>query len=1233
MVRKRRKKNSPAAAVAVATAKGDSKKPSKKRKLPSRIDPIASTNPENNHDSVQTNAKIAIDVTNSRDNVKSILFLEEQVKIHEATLLAWRQRREAILVEREAALAKKRDLIDLRANLIERQANLESAQSQHLALQAELKESLAMSREKLNRLTMLESEEANESNSDMSCSYSEEEEEEEEDDAKYTAESDMEKHNESPEIIAQMGSSLDDIPNDYRSFEVFDSYENAEELAQYHHSADNRKDCSLLPFLPYLDYDQVGEYLILMQRETCAMDQETAVDMGRSFRRQLFQNTCLDILLLAVPRRSKKLDSASDAYSDEKLPYFDPSISLCPYELGGVCADGLCPYQHTTKDTKILARERLPLPSLPPSLLSMKGKTIKDPNDEEDNTMNGGSKQVLDNEHHKVVRSPAAEPSLGIAYNDTSGEEDFISLPTSSSPNDDNKIRNDNGGLLDAGDNNAGEGKDQILLSQPCNGDSKDEECNTGDIPGYSTFWWNEDLSDNPNAPNHENTESLSLFDILEDTFGLCIQEHPKSTLPAIGDSSTSAAKRLKIKTKFPFDHQSSDKNDSLRNLKALGRLIDASRLAIHGGLHDMILSLDQNDLVCEDSAGYESLNAFSTLLFDQTRKSRFFDQCAQAKSCFEEAFATQLGLAILSWSLAANSKSSEGRKRRKNLSGKKIASACKDCFDDMRNPIISTTYKQQRCDVNHLEDVFRVTFFHAETQQNYNTMQKLNELKTMISWIRSDWFLHGEEVEMLDESFEERLLSIWSAAKAYLSELDKGCKHDKSNGDSVSPIDPLEEEYSYLQVVTLVGFSISECLSGFARAFITKKETDLDGLSASNMAVWSLLDITIGRLLKDMKNLVDRFPLSDLVLAPLYAHSVASASYLRKYSTAQARLVECLSVNHRLVDAMNVMVYSELLWSQLVQLRMSLPNEAPVMGNPNPVRGDLNSIKLLVQQDAIADFAWEPSKELKKLNKQFIDKIKNLDIRLRHVVLWGDWLLSSLTGKYQGDQTLLRLFSENRNEPKLGHNDTQMSTKFQWKDNLEIVLGKSLDNEVVSITNSESSRCYPPPAPLPRLPLFLLYAGKYLTELDLKGCHLEQLPFGFGLYFPNLRKLDISDNDLRELPDSFRRLTHTMTFLEEFNVASNKLENLPPDMFSVASKQSVSLVRSPLRVLILSHNRLVSIPSLVGLDQLEILDLEHNSLLDMFAADWSRLALRLPALRILNRNHQRARDKSQNES
>jgi len=1068
----------------------------------------------------------------------------------------------------------------------------------------------------------------------------------------------------------------------------------------------------------------------------------------RSHRRQLLQNTCLDVLLLAPPdMKNGGGHFGPGAYSDATQQFFDPSISLCPYELGGICADDLCPYQHMTKATKVLARERLLLPSLSSSFLSVEAVVDSTPKSRsKTKTRKSEKKQIatnetkatvqkadldIDNEHQheyhdQGLPSQAIETATLSNHGDKAGEEqdlppqaletatlanhgdkageeeDFIMLLPDNDENDisDGKEddNNDENARTNDGDD-AREEEDLIMLS-PSSSPNYDENINKDDneketarsgdcsspensddefkegllplsrtpstrqkndaeyvFSSTSSFWWGgkfqtfQDDTEGEIMPKNAKTSTVSILGILEDAFGLVTHECAKTT-----------ERKLEIKNLVVPNGNDSGDSELINELNVFGRMLDASRFALHGGLHGMAITLSQ-ELLGGELLKDESLKGFAYLLRVQTEVSRFFDEEAISLSCFEVSFATQVGLSILAWSVAAYGKAEKQQKVKNHRLADFLKAGCKSCWDLLRNPTrsIGENNMFEPLDTMELEKCLRNDCCSETSSVNtedkdgvvqkgshYNTIEnviintatrKVDDLRSLILWAQRYSIPRCDQLDASEQPLEERLNSIWLVAKNLLKEHRQGQNQNES-------VDPSDWEFQCLKVVILMGYTISGCLSNFAHAAAALAPTETDGdvrgskLSDSNLAVWTLLDGAIARVLKEMRKLLAGFPLLDVVLAPLCACSVASASYLRNYSTAQNRLVECLSGNYRRPGGTNghpctnVMAYSELLWSQLVQLRMSLPNESPAMNNPSVLGSDLipKGNKLMAKRDATDDFPWEPSKTLKEENRKFIAKLRSLGIRLRHVVLRGDWMLSFLTMKKR--KILFRLFSKNPSDKK-------SSTPVCWRVDLETLRSNNPKDDGTTITNLAEqlfgSHQYLSHKPLPQLPLFLLHAGKFFTNLNLEGCSLDKLPLAFGLCFPNLRKLDLSNNCLWELPESFRRLTHRMKFLEEFRINQNQLESLPSDMLSAATTTASAASSKPslsssshaplLRVLDISHNQLVSVPSLVGLDNLEVLELHHNALVTMTVADWSRLALRLPSLRMLTLEHQTASD------
>ena len=1290
------------------------------------------------------------DSSNSNgETIESILFLEEQVKIHEATLRAWRARRDAIVADKEAALAKKRDLVDLRANIIDRQSGLEAAQSQHLVLQAELIESLAMSREKLKRLTMLEDGDVDEEDNNNNN----------EGGGVKEIQIDMDGKQESPGTVQASSNantlqekSGEEGTNDNngdkmkeRLFDlpmVYDLYRSPNELARYQKSRFGHQ-ChrSLYGDLPDLDATQVGDYLTLMLRETYALDQDdgdgNSKNKERSHRRQLLQNTCLDVLLLVPPdMKNGGRHFGPGAYSDATPHLFDPSISLCPYELGGICADDLCPYQHTTKATKVLARERLLLPSLSSSFLSVEAVADPTPKAKTEIRISGKSNETKtavqksdsnpdiehQHENHDQGLPPPALETLSLAnHGDKAGEEeDFIMLLPDNDENDSPDGKEDDNNDESSGtDDGVDESEEEDLIMLPPSGspiydennagnhnenenvasgdcsspENSDDEFKEGLLPlcrtpstrpkkdpeyefsNASSFWWGgkfptfQDDTEGEMMPKDAKTSTVPILGILNDTFGLVTHECTKTM-----------ERKLEIKNVIVPNGNDSGDNELINELNVLGRLLDASRFALHGGLHDMAITLSQ-ELLGRGLLNDVTLKGFAHMLRVQTEVSLFFDGKAISLSCFEVSFATQVGMSILAWSVAAYAYGKAERKQK--VTNHRLAdfleAGCKSCWDLLRNPTRSVDENNvfEPLDTNQLEKRLRNDCFSETSIENtegkdgvvrkgshydgienviiYTATRKVDDLRYLILWAQRHLIPHCDQLDASEQLLEERLNSIWLVAKKILKEHRQEQNQNESVGTKPIIAHPSDWEFQCLKVVILMGYTISGCLSNFAHAVAVLEPTLTDGdgdididvegmrgskLSDSNLAVWTLLDRAIARVLKEMRKLLVGFPLLDVVLAPLWACSVASASYLRNYSTAQNRLVECLSGNYRRPvgtsdnPSTNVMAYSELLWSQLVQLRMSLPNESPAMNIPSVLVSDFipNGNKLLAKRDATDDFPWEPSKTLKDENRQFVAKLSSLGIRLRHVVLWGDWMFSCLTTENRN--ILFRLLAKNTSEKN-------SSISVSWRVDLKTLRSKSPEDNSTTITNLAGqpfgSRRYPSLEPLSQLPLFLLHAGKFFTNLTLEGCSLDKLPLAFGLCFPNLQKLDLSNNCLRELPESFRRLTTRMKFLEEFRINQNQLETLPSDMLSTAATTasaasskpslSVSSHTPPLRVLDISYNQLVSVPSLVGLDNLEVLELHHNALVTMTVADWSRLALRLPSLRMLTREHQASSD------
>jgi internalin A len=125
-----------------------------------------------------------------------------------------------------------------------------------------------------------------------------------------------------------------------------------------------------------------------------------------------------------------------------------------------------------------------------------------------------------------------------------------------------------------------------------------------------------------------------------------------------------------------------------------------------------------------------------------------------------------------------------------------------------------------------------------------------------------------------------------------------------------------------------------------------------------------------------------------------------------------------------------------------------------------------------------------------------------------------------------------------------------------------------------------------------------LLAKRKGSGKLDLSGADLTDLPtLVFGM---DLRSLDLSHNQLTDLPDELSQLSN----LEHLVIASNPLQRIPEVVLSLASLEDLDV----------SSTHLTEMnPSIARLRRLQMINCDNNPLVDLPSA-----LSRLPQLRML---------------
>ena len=339
-----------------------------------------------------------------------------------------------------------------------------------------------------------------------------------------------------------------------------------------------------------------------------------------------------------------------------------------------------------------------------------------------------------------------------------------------------------------------------------------------------------------------------------------------------------------------------------------------------------------------------------------------------------------------------------------------------------------------------------------------------------------------------------------------------------------------------------------------------------------------------------------------DTLLAPLLAATLSLLAMTRNYRLVHSVLARMLvrSCPPETSESEKGAVFhlSEFLWSQLFQLRLSFPTAE--FGRSDP-------------SHRITELSNAARKEIEFLTKT----ISLLEVHLNHVVVPNDWNLVHFLSTNLGPTHNCTVDGD------LSANPLQLMALSQ-------AMQRRNQDEKCELSLRGVSMCLrstygQPSSHLSAFPLVLLSTGPMLTVLNLGACRLRRLPLHFGrffrtvirpttddlahhrtfccsgLYFPQLRELNLEENDLHQLPSSLTRISS----LEKLVVDSNNIQSLPspfhfPQMVEFSARD----------------NSLGSLPtSLRNCKALEVLDLQGNP----FQSDPRLLASDLPNLYIFN--------------
>jgi hypothetical protein len=287
-----------------------------------------------------------------------------------------------------------------------------------------------------------------------------------------------------------------------------------------------------------------------------------------------------------------------------------------------------------------------------------------------------------------------------------------------------------------------------------------------------------------------------------------------------------------------------------------------------------------------------------------------------------------------------------------------------------------------------------------------------------------------------------------------------------------------------------------------------------------------------------------------------------------------------------------SVLALSEMIWSQLVQIRMLCPHSSvPLKHVARTTTGTLNEPSLLPHDILI-------------FHREIASKIVGYGIWLWGITLRGDTHMNIISPCFnrkhcaEWEQLRAQILTEDHPQEEGGGrfeiDDCDHSTAVEFH----------LPNPYSELIGARDDR-------ISVFPESIFLLAKMLISLNLENCALASLPVSIGYQIANLRVsvlllliqlvsfvlvrqtlmlsdiaeklLNISHNLLSELPAS---LLH-MSSLEHLDVSYNKLTRLPTHMSKCVG----------LRILDVSYNQLESVPSDLALQcqNLQTLLLDGN--------------------------------------
>lgn len=273
---------------------------------------------------------------------------------------------------------------------------------------------------------------------------------------------------------------------------------------------------------------------------------------------------------------------------------------------------------------------------------------------------------------------------------------------------------------------------------------------------------------------------------------------------------------------------------------------------------------------------------------------------------------------------------------------------------------------------------------------------------------------------------------------------------------------------------------------------------------------------------------------------------------------------------------------YSEILWSQLLQLRLSVPSR-----------------RSLQHQDYESKLKDLPENEMADVEQQLISLCVHYGINLWKVFLNGNSNFVSNANYF--------FLGPDDNAPRTHHNSFDCLHRRKEK-NISSQVRKICKTIISTLGNKDAEaegygaltdngrkenrindvilrRSSNRSQPICSFPYSLLLIGETLRYVQFINCSLSSIPETIGSTCPNIKVLKLSGNKLTRLPDSIGNLSK----LIDLDISSNSLNDVN---INICSLKRLKILRA-------SNNKIRFIPeSLSGCENLVLFDIRHNQIL-----------------------------------